>query len=366
MRQLESTYERILNRAKQQQENEKLEIFRSFLKEISIIATHRYEFPPAVIKVNNIPIATCGNFSASVGRPKSRKTFNVCAIAASLLSGKTILNYSTCMPKGKNKVLYIDTEQSRAHCHKVLIRVLDMANIQHEKAENNISFIMLREFNPEERRDIIEMALSLDDTIGFVIIDGIRDLISDINSPSESVSIINDLMRWSSKYNIHIHTVLHLNKRDDNARGHIGTELSNKAEAVLKVVKLADNPTISEVRPMITRDQEFEDFAFRINDQAMPELTTANNHSKEVTKTSKTMTIENHKEVLETVFQGSKPMKYGAFISALREAYANIGYDRSRTSIVNLSKIFTNFGVIEQLQNKLYIYNPDKIKDIEI
>jgi hypothetical protein len=33
---------------------------------------------------------------------------------------------------------------------------------------------------------------------------------------------------------IHIHTILHQNKADENARGHIGTELNNKAETVLE------------------------------------------------------------------------------------------------------------------------------------
>lgn len=54
-------------------------------------------------------------------------------------------------------------------------------------------------------------------------------------------------------YNIHIHTVLHLNKSDDNTRGHIGTELNNKAETVMKIIKSELNPEVSEVRPMITR-----------------------------------------------------------------------------------------------------------------
>ena len=41
------------------------------------------------------------------------------------------------------------------------------------------------------------------------MIDDIRDLMYDINSPCESVDLINDLMRWSSMYDLHIHTVLH-------------------------------------------------------------------------------------------------------------------------------------------------------------
>ena len=69
-----------------------------------------------------------------------------------------------------------------------------------------------------------------------------------INSPSESLDIINELMRWSSYYELHIHTVLHLNKGDDNTRGHIGTELNNKAETILQISKNNENGKISDVR----------------------------------------------------------------------------------------------------------------------
>ncbi len=78
-------------------------------------------------------------------------------------------------------------------------------------------------------------------------------------------------MRWSSGYNLHIHTVLHLNKGDDNTRGHIGTELNNKAETVLQITKSQQDGNISEVKAMHIRDREFDPFAFRINDSALPE-----------------------------------------------------------------------------------------------
>ena len=107
--------------------------------------------------------------------------------------------------------------------------------------------------------------------VGLLIIDGIRDLMYDINSPSESTDLINLLMRWSSGYNLHIHTVLHLNKGDDNTRGHIGTELNNKAETVLQITKSTQDGNISEVKAMHIRDREFDPFAFRINDSALPE-----------------------------------------------------------------------------------------------
>lgn len=109
-------------------------------------------------------------------------------------------------------MLYVDTEQSKCHCHKVLERILRLAGLPTDCEADNLEFFMLREYSPKQRRQIINHALASDPGIGFVVIDGIRDLLYDINSPSESVDLINDLMRWSSMHDLHIHTVLHLNK----------------------------------------------------------------------------------------------------------------------------------------------------------
>lgn len=42
-----------------------------------IKATDTYETPPQIIWIDNSTIATLGNFSASTGKAKSKKTFNV-------------------------------------------------------------------------------------------------------------------------------------------------------------------------------------------------------------------------------------------------------------------------------------------------
>ena len=47
-----------------------------------IRATDTYETPPQIIWIDNSTIATLGNFSASTGKAKSKKTFNVSAIVA--------------------------------------------------------------------------------------------------------------------------------------------------------------------------------------------------------------------------------------------------------------------------------------------
>ena len=51
---------------------------------------------------------------------------------------------------------------------------------------------------------------------------------------------------------------LHQNKSDTNARGHIGTELNNKAETVLSVTVSEGNNDISIVEPQMSRNMSSE------------------------------------------------------------------------------------------------------------
>ncbi len=50
-----------------------------------------YEKAPEILKVQGSVIGTLGNFSASIGKAKSKKTFNVSAIVAASLKNGTVL-----------------------------------------------------------------------------------------------------------------------------------------------------------------------------------------------------------------------------------------------------------------------------------
>lgn len=333
-------------------------VYEQILQFIRLRVTETYAFPPEIVQVDGTTIATLGNFSASVGKPKSKKTFNVTAIVASALSGKEVLHYKAHLPEGRHKVLYVDTEQSKCHCHKVMERILRLAGLPTDRETDNLEFFMLREYSPRQRRQIINHALASESDFGFVVIDGIRDLLYDINSPSESVDLINDLMRWSSVHDLHIHTVLHLNKGDDNTRGHIGTELNNKAETILQVTKSQFDGNISEVKAMHIREKEFEPFAFRINADALPELVPEYAFSQERKTFCESITDEEHAKALDAVFAEGGISGYRALIKALQESYAEIGFKRGRNVCIELNKYLMGRGVIVK-QGKTYGYNPE-------
>ena len=318
--------------------------------------------PPEVIRVGTSTIGTLGNFSASTGKGKSKKTFNVCAIVASAISGRKVLNYESCFPADKKRILYFDTEQSSFHCHKVLERINCLAGLPAEQDCDLIEFVMLREYGPLERRQIIELALAERPGVGLVIIDGLRDLLYDINSSNESAEVIGLLMKWSSQYNLHIHTVLHLNKGDDNVRGHIGTELNHKAETVLQISKNEMDGSMSEVHASLIRDRDFPPFAFRINPQGLPEL--VEDFDPRPKAKLKIFDYENmdedlHKKALGVAFGSTDgPFAFSPLIDRLTVGYATIGYDRSRNVHIKFLKFLLKNGIVRK-EGKDYFYNRD-------
>ena len=328
-----------------------------------IKATDTYETPPQIIWIDNSTIATLGNFSASTGKAKSKKTFNVSAIVAASLAGRQILNYRAYLPEGKQQVLYVDTEQSRFHCHNVLERILRLAGLPTTCDNENLDFICLREYSPSVRIEVIDYALRQGKGYGLVIIDGIRDLMLDINSTGESVEVINKMMEWSSKYNLHIHCVLHLNKGDNNVRGHIGTEMSNKAETVLVISKSNENPAISEVHALHIREKEFKPFAFTVDEGGLPVM--AENHSFDgnASERSKNRTgfmnlsVEQHREALSIAF-GDKPIKgFENVLQAMMTAYEAIGFKRGRSVMIKLLQYLTDNLKLVIKRDKLFYYD---------
>lgn len=157
------------------------------------------------------------------GKGKEQKTFNVSAILAAALTNGEVLRYIAEFPDDKRNVLYFDTEQSPHHCQRVMKRALQLAGLSLDSHPDNLFFAQLRALTPDIRLELIDNAIATTPNVGLVIIDGIRDLMFDINNSIESSRLINKLMEWTDKYQIHIHTVLHLNKSDDNVRGHVGT-----------------------------------------------------------------------------------------------------------------------------------------------
>ncbi|TXD46467.1 AAA family ATPase, partial [Polaribacter sp. IC063] len=221
-------------------------------------------------KSGNEILGTLGNFSAIIGKAKSRKSFYVnIAVSTALKEDSVLGRFSSDLPSDKNEVLYFDTEQGKYHVQLAVKRICTQIK---EPEPKNLHTYYLRSLTPSERLEFIENEILSNDKVGFVIIDGIKDLVTSINDEEQATMIVSKLLKWTEERNIHIVTVLHQNKSDTNARGHIGTELVNKAETVLEVAKSENDSNISIVTPLQCRNPEPEVFAFEINEFGIPKM----------------------------------------------------------------------------------------------
>lgn len=336
------------------------EELESYLSKGEIKATDKVTIPPKILFVGDCTIATFGNFSVSTGKAKSKKTFNISAMVAAAVTNTTVLNYRACLPEGKRKILYFDTEQSKYHCHNVLERIYKLSGLSVKKDDPRLLFWGLREYTPKLRIALIDYALRKHQEVGLVIIDGLRDLMYDINNGKEATDVMTVLMAWTSVYDLHIHTVLHLNKNDNNPRGHIGTELENKAETVLIISKNLQNNSISEVRPMHMRDKEFSTFAFHIDDNKLPVLDNGISVTVVKRREKSLVSLDNevHQEILSKAFKNNSPTRYSDLVEMVSRAYEDAGYKRGTNGIKDLLKLLSGKGIIVK-QDDAYIYKSE-------
>ena len=336
------------------------EELESYLSKGAIRACDKITVPPKILFVGDCTIATFGNFSASTGKAKSKKTFNISAMVAAAVTNTTVLNYRACLPEGKRSILYFDTEQSKYHCHTVLERIYKLSGLSLQKDDPRLMFWGLREYTPKLRIAVIDYALRKYEGVGLVIIDGLRDLMYDINNGKEATDVMTVLMAWTSVYDLHIHTVLHLNKNDNNPRGHIGTELENKAETVLIISKNIQNNSISEVKPMHMRDKEFTTFAFHIDDNRLPVLDSSMSVTVVKPREKSLVSLDNevHKEILCRLFEEHAPSKYSELVELVSRAYEAAGYKRGMNGIKNLIKLLSSKGIIVK-EGNVYTYKSE-------
>lgn len=269
---------------------------------------------------NTATIATLGNFMLIIGKAKSRKTFFMIMALAAIVRDYIVLNrIKGCLPEGKKAALYFDTEQSRYHVQKAVKRVCKLSGID---VPVNFNAYGLRKYKPSERMQLIEYAIYNTPGLGFVVIDGVRDLVTSINDEEQSTMMASKLLKWTEELNIHIVVVLHQNKADNNARGHLGSELVNKAETVLSITKDEKNKDISIVEAEYCRDIEPESFAFNINDEGLPCIISdwqpgkKDASKKELSPSD--IDVTTHKEILNTIFEIEQKQSFSTLSNQLK------------------------------------------------
>ena len=203
---------------------------------------------------------------AITGKAKSGKTF-VTSMLMACCQSRDVLAFQRIGDEPL-RVLWYDTEQSDESTQDILKnRVMRMVDGDVQLFD----IFNVRGVAWKERRDLLREAVTRCKP-DLVIVDGIRDLVNDINDGVLAQEVMEELMHLATERNCCIVCVLHQNKsgEDHNLRGWIGTELMNKAFEVYSCEKLLPQRIFS-LEQTLTRKYDIErSMYFEVGDDGLP------------------------------------------------------------------------------------------------
>lgn len=179
------------------------------------------------------------------GKTGTHKTRILCNLVTLLLSKDA--NMEIC---GFSKdeveaihVLYIDTERdTRYQILNTMKKMKADIGVSKKEFEKQFSILPLVEVSRTARISVIES--KIEDLRGkipksdllVVVIDVFTDLVDDFNDVKETNKICDLLNLMINRYNVTVIGIIHENPGEgDKARGHLGTELGNKASTRFQI-----------------------------------------------------------------------------------------------------------------------------------
>ena len=204
----------------------------------------------------HIEILSSGNTSLFLGKAKAGKTYGAMVICKIIFQpGEDyISNFD-------NGIVIFDTEQKSQHSKRFYRRLCFMLTGRYDNIPK-FKLFCLRSYNKDQRRKFIKYYIDkFKPTLA--IIDNVRDVLKNFNDIDQSDEVVTELANLSESTETHITSTLHVNKNDFNARGHIGSELTQKAETVFLLDMTSDEVT-REISAAYTRNEKFTPIQFEI------------------------------------------------------------------------------------------------------
>ena len=215
---------------------------------------------------------------AFTGRAKSGKTFVMSMLMTCCVAPK-VLTFRRTSDTRPYRVLWYDTEQSDNSTQDILVnRIIPLFHRvmgpDEPFPEHMFDIFNVRNVNRADREAYLPEAI-VHYKPDLVILDGIRDLVSDINDGTVAQDLMEILMKTAQNNKCCIVCVLHQNKSGDSRdpRGWLGTELLNKAYDVFATEKLMPQ-RIFKLEQLYTRKYDIEQqLYFTVDDDGLPCVT---------------------------------------------------------------------------------------------
>ena len=267
------------------------------------------KLPPMefLLKLFDVPCCPRGELVAFTGKAKSGKTFVMSMMMAAASAAEALaFRRTTFEPL---QVLWIDTEQSDQSTQDILRNRLvpmvvssppesggargglNRGNCTHVQTtppagtppdsggedittfpEYLYDIFNVRTESWQERMPLLLAAIDMCRP-DLVILDGVRDLVDDINNGQLAHDVTERLMRVAQQARCCIVCVIHQNKaaEDRTLRGSIGTELTNKAFEVYECEKMMPSRTFVLTQKLTRKYDITDSLYFTVDDRGLPQ-----------------------------------------------------------------------------------------------
>jgi hypothetical protein len=216
---------------------------RTFAEQVEDRRWNPNLIPPAirpVYSIGAVPIATPGNLQSISAHAKTGKSafINAMLAAPMALDGSDTFGLVSANAEGK-AVLHIDTEQSLEDFWHQVRRAIRRAGLDNPPAW--LAPYCFTGFDAKHARLALtiaaEQAAQHFGGIHSIHLDGVADLVCDVNDSEECNAFVAELHAMAIQYDCPIVGVIHFNPSNDKTRGHLGSQLERKAETNLRLDK---------------------------------------------------------------------------------------------------------------------------------
>lgn len=203
--------------------------------------------PRVVFALSGVAICTPGNLTAIEAQVKVGKSALTQAFVAATLTDQerdclSVVGFNSL----GHAVLYVDSEQAKVDFWRAIDRAKKRAGV--EAYPDWLIPHCLSDLPVAELRDGLAVAMAdaqaAHGGIHSVFVDGIADLVLDVNDAEECNGLVAELFRLATRYDCAIICVIHKNPGSDKTRGHLGSQLARKSETNLTLEK-EENETVT-------------------------------------------------------------------------------------------------------------------------
>lgn len=298
-------------------------------------------------KLYGTPCFPRGDLSTVAGPPKSGKTFLISMLMACGVKRK-VLEFERVGDEPL-RVLWFDTEQSLSTTKRILVNRVGRMILEDDKEafpDSQFYVFNTRNRSPKERLDRLTLAVETYKP-DICIVDGIADMMEDINSGPESIELMQRLLAIAADNMCNITAIIHLNRSGEklNLRGWIGTVMLQKSYEVFNCESVTGTHTFSV--GMTFSRQHFLDqlMYYSISDEGIPytadkpDVQGRDSQGKFVGKESVCADKFNKEFIDEKADDKYMPWDFRKLFTAAFDGAAMLGFDDLEKRTMSLSFI---------------------------